>query len=68
MARATAEALAAGVHGGVGSRGEDEAKIVVGSMAANVAPKSTAKVCEYETNRSWNLIRYKRARDLDFLL
>ena len=56
------------MHESVGSRGEDEAKIVVGSMAANVAPKNIAEVCEYETNRSWNLIRYKRARDLDFLL
>ena len=68
VVQATAEALAAGVHEGVGSRSEDEVKMVVGSMAANVAPKSTAELCEDETNRSWNLIRYKRARDLDFLL
>ena len=26
-------------------------KIVVGSMAANATPKSTAEVCEYETNK-----------------
>ena len=68
MVQATAEALSAGVHEGVGSRSEDEVKIVVGSMAANVAPKSTAEVREYETDKNWNLIRYKRARDLDFLL
>ena len=68
MVQATAEALSAGVHEGVGSRSEDEVKIVVGSMAANATPKSTAEVCEYETNKSWDLIRYKRARDLDFLL
>ena len=51
MVQATAEALAAGVHEGVGSRSEDEVKIVVGSMAANATPKSTAEVCEYETNK-----------------
>ena len=68
MVQATAKALTAGVHEGVGSRSEDEVEIVVGTMAANVAPKSTAEVCEYGTNKSWNLIRYKRARDLDFLL